>query len=563
MVGYERIIVVAATDEMKDVTDITIPKMQDAADRWEARLIVLRDMPRKYQHPKFRIFEMGDPNSEIFWDMPPETRVLILDADILPHITEQNPFEVLTGGTHMLDEAAKHSGHCNAFDWQWQTHKADMAARAAHCWLDSVEINHWYNPGVTMTTMEDARKIFKMPPWDVDADINLWEVQNGKRIVKNMPWINYLIESNGINVSDLPHEWHAFANGREPIDTAHFIHCSGNEFDKDRLRRKAEVVWDVCRRLNKQIDAPHVLHFVVDKRHKGVGGQSKWILWRLQEELAKHNDTDYVIDEPTLQPVDRPGYVNFYNPYRHYYKRSRFARDVVFFTHPGDMERWNDAMQCDAAIVMCRQYRRALIDAGMHWKRIHRIHLGIDEQYRDCSLRIFHPGRMIMSGEYQARKGWDYWQQLMALDWLHCIRSEGLLTDEQMHDEYLKADVVVSAATMEGGPMGCIEALAMGKQYVGRAGVGVHDEYAPYIKRYADYDELIKILEYEYKVKHCRQTATTNNAWPLCAKQIWDIITGTVQMPSSTTKVSTDSKGRQRRVTPVIVNLKNKRKARR
>ena len=157
-----RIIVVAATGEMKDVSDVTIPKMQAAADRWGARLIVLRDMPTKYQHPKFRIFEVGDPDSEIFGDMAPDTRVLIVDADILVKSTAPNPFEVLTDGTYMHDEAEKHSGRCNAFDWQWQTHKKDMSARAARYGLDEATITRWYNPGVTMTTMEDARKIFIM-----------------------------------------------------------------------------------------------------------------------------------------------------------------------------------------------------------------------------------------------------------------------------------------------------------------------------------------------------------------------------------------------------------------
>jgi len=276
----------------------------------------------------------------------------------------------------------------------------------------------------------------------------------------------------------------------------------------------------------------------------------------MQEEIAKYNNTDYVIDKPSQHPIDKPGYVNFYNPYRHWQGKSRFARDVAFFTHPGEIDQWNAAMQCDAAIVMCDQYRQALIDAGMYWKRIHRVHLGIDERYRDCRLRIFHPGRMVISGEYQARKGWDDWKRLMELDWLDCIRSEGMLTDEQMRDEYMKADVIVSTATMEGGPMGCIEALAMGKTYIGRAGVGVHDEYAKHIARYHNHDELVVKLWQAYKEKEAKQCAVRANVWPLCASQIWEVIAGTTKTESKPIPVELGRRGNPKKfVRPCIVHI--------
>ena len=176
---------------------------------------------------------------------------------------------------------------------------------------------------------------------------------------------------------------------------------------------------------------------------------------------------------------------------------------------------------------MNEQYRQMLIDAGMDAGKVHRIHYGIDEVYRDCRLRIFHPGRMVATDEYMGRKGWSDWQRLMQCEWLVCKRSEGLLSQEQMLDEYLKADVIVSTATMEGGPMACIEALALGKPYIGRKGVGLHNEYQ-WITRYDTCEALLLALTDMYRIKQRRCEQVAGNTWTLCAAAVWKVIGDTI-----------------------------------
>ena len=69
-----RLIVVAATGEMAGICEITLPRIEAYAKQVNAELRVWTDMPERYQHPKYRMFEAGELYVK---------RILILDADIL------------------------------------------------------------------------------------------------------------------------------------------------------------------------------------------------------------------------------------------------------------------------------------------------------------------------------------------------------------------------------------------------------------------------------------------------------------------------------------------------
>ena len=93
----KRVIIVAVTDEIESIAALTLPKMQAYADRCDAELIVLRGLPEKYQHPKYRMFEASDKDAD---------RYLIVDADILIRDSAPNIFEAFPQGNWMFDEGA-------------------------------------------------------------------------------------------------------------------------------------------------------------------------------------------------------------------------------------------------------------------------------------------------------------------------------------------------------------------------------------------------------------------------------------------------------------------------
>jgi hypothetical protein len=497
----KRVIIVAVTDEIKSIAALTLPKMQAYAKRCNAELIVLRGLPEKYQHPKYRMFEASDKDAD---------RYLIVDADILIRDSAPNIFEAFPQGNWMFDEGAMRGLNMFAQQKREVCEYADDEIDFGAC---------WWNPGVSLLDRDAVMSIYQMPPWDVREE--LFTVADGSKITKNMPWTNYQIAKHGIQINALPIEWNCFVNSRNNLQAAHFWHCAGSEINRNAIQVKEGIIRKMIRNYEpKQAMGTHV-HFVIGDNQQG------WTLGRLVSEMKQRypqgiecTSGEYVVEGDEA--------VNVFVPYRAWHLNACKAKSIVLFTHPGDLDKWNAAMQCDAAIAMNEQYRQALIDNGMDAAKVHRINYGIDEVYRDCRLRIFHPGRMVATDEYMGRKGWSDWQRLMECDWLVCKRSEGLLSQEQMMDEYLKADVIVSTATMEGGPMSCIEALALGRPYIGRQGVGLHDEYADVILRYKDYDGLFCMLFEKYKAKEKRNRQVILNSWAVCAAYVWKVIGDTI-----------------------------------
>lgn len=492
----KRFIVVPITPDYECVASLTMPFIKAYADKCNATLITLSENSR--YNSKFRIFEVADIAET-------DARYLLIDADVIPRSNSPDIFEAYCEGNWMLDEQAqRESGAFSA-------HRAEIERRTG----TKTDYAHWWNPGVSLLDYAAIKAIFKMPEYDVEANENLWDVGSGKRIVKNMPCVNRRIAESKTTINALPYKWNMFANKTNDLDSAYFIHCAGHEYNNDRLKEKIALIKSVIQRFESGDTL--IAHFVVGDNQMG------WTLGEFVNKMKSVAPKDVVVTsgQHIIKSVNA---VNVFTPYRAWKDDNGSAKSVVFFTHPGDIDKWNAATKCDAAIVMNEQYRQMLIDNGMDANKVHRINYGIDEQYRDCRLRIFCPGKMVASDEYIERKGWDDWQRLMKCEWLVCKRSEGLLTKEQMLDEYLKSDVIVSTATLEGGPMACIEALALDKPYIGRAGVGLHDEYKDYIWRYKDYDGLACILFEAYKVKEKRSRQVIANSWPLCAEHVWKVI---------------------------------------
>jgi hypothetical protein len=496
-----RVIVVAATGEMSGICAITLPRIKEYAERVGAELYIFEDMPDKYQHPKYRMFEAAEINGE---------RILILDADILIRNGAPDIFEALPTGNHILDEAAIRA------PGEFDMHKYEVCAFAQD-WADFGE--HWWSPGVVLMDAATIRQVYQMPTWDVRE--NLFSVGKGKRITKNMPWVNLQIAKQGIEITPLDFKWNCFVNGRECVKDAYFWHCAGSESNYN-ANGKVDIALSAIMHYGELIKPPRV-HCVISR------DQHNWILgrmWRAIQETAPEG----AICTDGERPMNQAGVINYYNPYRGYRHKTQ-GHDVVFCTHPEIPATWARATRdADHIVVMADKWRQHLIEQGVPAHKITHIPPGVDGWFLDPRLRIFNPCKMP-DGSYGARKGRGLWQRLCAEPWLECICSGGAMSEAELRLQYLACDVVVSTAVPdyggEGGPMSCREGLALCKPTVMPAGIGLVDEHAdhPCLLRYpaGDYDALIEMLRPLYHAKVNVKMASTDWTWEAWGKAHWDI----------------------------------------
>jgi len=497
---------IAVGDKYTWMFDITIPYMRAYCERHGIDFILVDDNYRRDEHPCY----MKQFINTLWWRYD---RVCYVDSDVLimphaPNIFEHTPADKCSAFREVsYSDRPEEIQRRNRMSYDYITLYAEAYnAAMVDMGYDAVPLpdnlgEYYYNAGIFVCTKETCPHVAPVG--------GIMQLPTSNHYDQN--YFNMMIIKHNIPMYDLGYKWNRrrgahVAESLNPMNS-YFVHYLG-------LGQKDKLPMDIKRMVKKE----YCVHFVGATRK----GANKWILERMQDYVLSMAPTNVKCDI-VEEPVDIAGHINFYNPYR-YFRKSMYARDVVFFTHPEDDAQWEAALNCDIAVVMCEKYRLQLIDQGMDEDRVYRINFGIDEQYRDCRLRIFNPGWMARNDKYMHRKGWADWKMLMECDWLDCKRSEGLLTQEQMKDEYLKADVIVSTATMEGGPMACLEALAMAKDYIGRIGVGLHDEYVGWIERYHDYDSLLELLKKRHKWKRLRNDEVVVNQWAQCASDVWRAI---------------------------------------
>lgn len=497
---------IAVGDPFKWMFDITIPYMRDYCSRHDIDFILVDDMYRKDEHPCY----MKQFINTLWWRYD---RVCYVDSDVLimphaPNIFDYTPHDKCSAFREVsYSDRPEEIARRNQMSFDYISLYAEAYnAAMREMGYDEVPLpdnlgEYYYNAGIFVCTKETCPHVVPVG--------GVMQLPTSNHYDQN--YFNMMIIKHQIPMYDFGYRWNRrrgahVAESLNPLDS-YFVHYLGRG-QKDKLPMD-------IKKLNKRI---HHVHFVGATRK----GARKWILEKMQDQIMAYAPGNVKCDI-TEQPIDEEGHVNFYNPYR-YYKKSEYAKDVVFFTHPEDLEHWQAALECDVAVVMCDLYRQELINEGVSEDKIYRINFGIDEVFRDCRLRIFNPGWMARNDKYMARKGWDEWKCLSECDWIDARRSEGTLSQEQMVIEYKMADAIVSTARLEGGPIGCLEALAMGKPYIGREGVGLHDEYRKHIIRYKDYDNLVMILDCLYQIKKGRHNAVLANQWPMCAQEVWSAI---------------------------------------
>ena len=530
-------IIVPYTSDMNALAEITLPYIEAYSRRCGATLYLLRGMPPAYQHPKYRVFEVGNRESVTLADIPDDARVLILDLDVVIRPDAPDIFKAHPQGNYMLDETPLYPH--GRFDWHKRGIRAQLFLAGIRSEDDVFADGRWYNPGVSLLDMRDARKIFAMPPWDVtDAEHTFGQPP----IVKNMPWINWRIRAEGVDMRPLGQRWNCFTSRTQDVPDAHFVHCAcGPRVDKVALAKQETEAYKARRRR-------YHVHFV----EGGIAGRG-WILERMGDEIRGRKPDNVSVSVGNVS-LDEPGVINHYNCYLMYRVKSAHAVDCGQFTHPGYPMRWEKAGAfCDHAVAKCRTYYDLLIrDSGRDSKNTSLIYPGCDIDFHAPKFRVFQPSKMTSAQSYRQRKGVELWERLKEIDGLDCVCSGGKMSPEQVIAQYWRADAIVSTATMEGGPMSVPEALAMGRTVYARRGVGLVDDYASTgVKGLVLYDSDGHLIEMLTDKAQERQTEYAKvgawSTWDRYAADYWALFgrladkhdlsyTGTVALKTKTAR---------------------------
>lgn len=215
----ERLIVVVATPEIATLLKHTLPAIEAYAKKCNAELLVWRDCPPEYQHPKYRLMGLKNINAK---------RILHLDADCCPKPDAPDIFDQYPEGfIYSWDEMEVRKLHVvQGFQKIIDKHTGE-----------SVEWdNHWWNPGVMLLDKKHLR-IFEMPKWDVTDKEHLWFGNT----IKNQPWINWRIRRCGEIVKPLDRRFNCVTSLLDSNPNDAYILHFGAEKIPDAYSRKISM----------------------------------------------------------------------------------------------------------------------------------------------------------------------------------------------------------------------------------------------------------------------------------------------------------------------------------
>lgn len=228
----ERAIVVVATPEIDELFQYTQHALESYAKNCNASLIIFRDCPPEYQHPKYLIFKLAELKAK---------RILHIDADCYPLPDAPDIFNEHPPG-HIYcwnEKEIRPPGDIPRFQKIINEHTGE-------------EVNFtgdWWNPGVMLLDKEHLG-LFKMPPWDVTAPEYLWYGST----VKNQPYINWLFAKNHAPVKSLNRKWNMITSlSDSDPDNAYILHF-GCEKVPDAFQRKLNMAktFSVAKTLNRK-----------------------------------------------------------------------------------------------------------------------------------------------------------------------------------------------------------------------------------------------------------------------------------------------------------------------
>jgi hypothetical protein len=115
------------------------------------------------------------------------------------------------------------------------------------------------------------------------------------------------------------------------------------------------------------------------------------------------------------------------------------------------------------------------------------------------------------------RKGRALVEQVRQLPFVDIHTTEGRVPEEGLRDWYQRLDYVLVPATVEGGPMSVLEALALGKPVIAPAGVGLVPELGPsgWVHLYppGDAEALVRVVTERYAAKRGGTDLVRGRTW--------------------------------------------------
>lgn len=223
-----------------------------------------------------------------------------------------------------------------------------------------------------------------------------------------------------------------------------------------------------------------------------------WILKKLSQKIleAQPNDMNIKIVDTPSNKIEE---INYYMGYQHFREKTK-AIDIPFFTHPENNSFFEKAKRADYIIVMCKKYKKELVDKGVDKNKVFIIYPGVDDHFKP-TLKILQPVKMS-SDNRRKRKGYELWEKVKTLPYVECLCTEGEYTDKELFELYKNTDIILSTAEVEGGPMSVIEGLSLGMTVVAPRGVGFVDDFGGVITyEKSNFMDLKKVLDELYHKK--------------------------------------------------------------
>lgn len=274
-------------------------------------------------------------------------------------------------------------------------------------------------------------------------------------------------------------------------------------------------------------------------------GDGDWIYGRFVKEFRKHSKNEILLN--SKEQCD----VTHYLPY--YETPVRPARPSTAWMSHQEEER-NDlkkkfveaARSVDCAISHSKKYAAVLRDS-YHLQTVQAVIPGVDldafqtrgeaRKSKSPKMIVGYIGRQYTSS---SRKNPKLLKRISEMSIVDFRTTGGKLKPEQIPEFYAGLDLVISPATVEGGPMAVQEALAIGVPILCMNDVGVANEFETGVMRVENDEDFIRQLKLIYGskqhleywrkpgvMKKMRQQVDTQT-WKRFVMEhdkIWDMIT--------------------------------------
>ena len=237
-----------------------------------------------------------------------------------------------------------------------------------------------------------------------------------------------------------------------------------------------------------------------------VCSDSGWIYDKFIEEFTKHSS--HIILKNSKEKCDVTHYIPYYEVPANPDKPC-----TAWFSHQEEKPALHKkfisaAKTVDVAISQSNRYATMLRD-NHELQNVMQIMAGTDldefrlREHKEINIKskkliVGHVGRQYTSSN---RKNPGLIKKISNLDFVDFRATDGKLKPNQIPKFYRDLHVVVSPATIEGGPMCIQESLAVGVPIVCLDNVGVTNEFKLGVIRANNNDHFIKILEEMHRTK--------------------------------------------------------------